>query len=1104
MKAALEETEDKRKGKTLKKKQAERKPAAKLLLKETPSCSEISNILRGIYHFIKDEEACAKFGGNCTFDFIPCINLCVDYLLNHFACDELLTNQFANILYYFIRNFLSAQVLWKMLEILAAAYLLTGRHEEALLTVGRCYIMHENKLKQCMDMWRRIKKDALRGGHEKIISRTMSDILLQLNCTIDVDKEIRLLYEELKICMSDRSCIDMCLESVEILKDCLKENSADNTLKLQLSSAYFWLYQFKLRALHKISDKEAENALKPSPVRKDETKLNDCEDENDICNIKPAFPLVTIAVEVEVTKILDQALEIWSDVFNDPACDYKKLSEVMKENIVLELMQAAAETYATIVQDVNELKMLVILQKVSENMGNKEYELLAGISLVNFLVRLGYLQMASKILNHIQKDVSLLDTSEIDSEVISVKFDLAKSNFCFHSGELSYYLSLPIAAFGDENIAESLRTNTAMASSLEAMSLYKALLKHLTEKENCSSVAFSTSLLRSLLKSYLHLGELYRECGEPRFARCYLQEGLHLAESMLLTYWSSKILIVLAQVDLLCDNTTDCLVKINGLKYINDKSQDAGSLLSEAFLQIEDSTVPDSPDGDSDDEILFNDPKDLPKPKASTMLRTRKKILKSESENCDDSSYKFFKSKNNHLGVSSAGDIWSLSLLCTPKKNWTVVQVNALSTESSTMLKKIPSLSKLIICQYRLNTTPVIISTDSSSNTRLNCNFLAELGNILGENALTMKSKDSKLWWTTRSSLDMRLKHLAHDMENIWLGCWKGLFLGIPTNEERIQQLCSDAAHELFLSADKKLLQVLLDSASFLTREQLSAAVCHLWNCSPLDEVHSKLCNAIRNISYSLPETERHPVILILDKDIQSLPWECMPVLNGVPVSRMPSLSLLSYKLSSCNSQSTLFQGLDDNKTFYILNPSGDLKNTQKYFQEKFEKQSQWLGIVGKVPENNEYAGALQDYDFLLYCGHGSGKHYLQNKSIDKLKNRAAALLMGCSSGRLNQLGRQLEAHGIALRFLLSGCPCVVGNLWDVTDKDIDRFMEKLIQLLMPNYEESHTSVNICKAASLARNVCKMSYLVGAAPVVYGFPVFASNRSDKNLSLDRS
>lgn len=63
-----------------------------------------------------------------------------------------------------------------------------------------------------------------------------------------------------------------------------------------------------------------------------------------------------------------------------------------------------------------------------------------------------------------------------------------------------------------------------------------------------------------------------------------------------------------------------------------------------------------------------------------------------------------------------------------------------------------------------------------------------------------------------------------------------------------------------------------------------------------------------------------------------------MPILKGVPVSRMPSLSLLCTKLRMLESESLLDKGFDPSNTYYVLNPAGDLTHSQQYFQERFEK----------------------------------------------------------------------------------------------------------------------------------------------------------------------
>src|SRR5699024_8706530 len=75
---------------------------------------------------------------------------------------------------------------------------------------------------------------------------------------------------------------------------------------------------------------------------------------------------------------------------------------------------------------------------------------------------------------------------------------------------------------------------------------------------------------------------------------------------------------------------------------------------------------------------------------------------------------------------------------------------------------------------------------------------------------------------------------------------------------------------------------------------------------------------------------------------------------------------------------------------------------------------------------------------------------------------------------------------GMALYYLMSGSPAVVGNLWDVTDKDLDRYTMKVLDTWIDEEPENPLSLIV----SSARQECKLKSIIGAAPVYYGVPVF--------------
>ena len=115
----------------------------------------------------------------------------------------------------------------------------------------------------------------------------------------------------------------------------------------------------------------------------------------------------------------------------------------------------------------------------------------------------------------------------------------------------------------------------------------------------------------------------------------------------------------------------------------------------------------------------------------------------------------------------------------------------------------------------------------------------------------------------------------------------------------------------------------------------------------------------------------------------------------------------------------------------------------------------------------------------------------MSREKLAELPHCASAFLMGCSSGRLESLG-QFEPSGVVQSYFLAGAKTVVANLWDVTDKDIDRFTLGFLERWLFQGED------LASALKESRDTCKLPFLVGAAPVYYGLPLMGQGR----LSLD--
>uniref|UniRef100_A0A8C9V3Y1 separase n=1 Tax=Scleropages formosus TaxID=113540 RepID=A0A8C9V3Y1_SCLFO len=276
---------------------------------------------------------------------------------------------------------------------------------------------------------------------------------------------------------------------------------------------------------------------------------------------------------------------------------------------------------------------------------------------------------------------------------------------------------------------------------------------------------------------------------------------------------------------------------------------------------------------------------------------------------------------------------------------------------------------------------------------------------------------------------------------------------------------------------------VVLSASPLLSQQDLHALASGL--CPErAAELVSLLQVAVSALS-NRAEPQGHTV-LILDKYLQKLPWESISCLRSHSVTRMPSLHfLIGHCLSKkLDPTSVLNVGVDLKKVFYVLNPDANLKDTEERFKEWFAKEPAWKGVCGTAPNPTELQEAVTTKDLYIYVGHGAGARFLDGQRILKEDLHAASLLFGCSSAALAVYG-ELEGSGIILNYLMAGCPLILGNLWDVTDRDIDRFTKALLQ----SWFSAGPGAALLNHMASSRQATHLKYLIGAAPVVYGLPV---------------
>ncbi|XP_018411707.1 PREDICTED: separin [Nanorana parkeri] len=393
----------------------------------------------------------------------------------------------------------------------------------------------------------------------------------------------------------------------------------------------------------------------------------------------------------------------------------------------------------------------------------------------------------------------------------------------------------------------------------------------------------------------------------------------------------------------------------------------------------------------------------------------------------------------------------------------------------------------LLLCRLEKGNSPVTVHIPTSQLKMSLSTVLQEFADIQKQQKIVNNLTDKREWWEGRTALDGRMKALIQSLEEQVLGCWKVLLsppCSAPALEEEARVLSKALVVCGWRRADPGLLKAILQGCHHLTAQQIQF-IAQGFSAPRPEQAQELLNKSIDKLKSKTEHKEGH-LILVLDKHLQQLPWECMPCLLTRSVTRLPSLHfLLNYNLLRKHQpQSSLVRGVDPKKTFYVLNPHSNLPGTEERFRDWFKNEPGWTGVVRSSPKSEDLQTALTKQDLYIYVGHGAGAHFLDAQTLQRLDCNAVVLLFGCSSAAL-AVRRDLEGAGLVLKYLMAGCPMVVGNLWDVTDREIDRYTVAFLQ----GWLKAGPGATLLKYLSESRQAPKLKHIIGAAPVAYGIPV---------------
>ncbi|KAI9243306.1 peptidase family C50-domain-containing protein [Sporodiniella umbellata] len=288
--------------------------------------------------------------------------------------------------------------------------------------------------------------------------------------------------------------------------------------------------------------------------------------------------------------------------------------------------------------------------------------------------------------------------------------------------------------------------------------------------------------------------------------------------------------------------------------------------------------------------------------------------------------------------------------------------------------------------------------------------IIEESDDTIQYSAQCKSPEEVKQWWVKRASLDSRLGKLLSNVEG-WFGGFKGILSG-RCNEsledmKNFRDQLNEMVHKIVIKASSKKAKVefsfhfcsiilqlgelptyieLEDVAQFILSSYEEHSI-HVGFAQVGDEITKLLSNlmssyhkssASKGIDTKAIRNNDH-VILILDKHMQTLPMENVPILRKQAVSRLPCLSFLRDRIFYAKSKKASEEGntnyskvsgnslrISKENAYYVLNPSGDLVHTQKEFEKLFQSYQDWNGISGTAPMELQLKDALQSRDLYM------------------------------------------------------------------------------------------------------------------------------------------
>jgi hypothetical protein len=207
----------------------------------------------------------------------------------------------------------------------------------------------------------------------------------------------------------------------------------------------------------------------------------------------------------------------------------------------------------------------------------------------------------------------------------------------------------------------------------------------------------------------------------------------------------------------------------------------------------------------------------------------------------------------------------------------------------------------------------------------------------LGSSSSAKTISEKKQWWAERDETDRRLQVLCRRLQRL-IGPVVLSMLIPPIQDQSFSSQVHMLACNNYARMKPEVLEAMMHAAPIIGFDALEPFV----DAACIDALRQLWSNSAHL------ELGRLSAVLVLPPPLHNFPWESMPALRKCSISRMICPSV-------CFSAAAAHPKIvDTHNAYYVINPGGDLADTQTFFEPWFSGVPGWLGCAGSTPTANE------------------------------------------------------------------------------------------------------------------------------------------------------